>query len=57
MIATSYAFVRKLRTGKRCRLRRVVVPFVDGKILVDGNGDDSGILDVRMRVTGDVCHG
>ena len=45
------------RTRQRSRLRRVVIPFVDSEILVDGNGDDCRMLDVRVRVAGDVRHG
>ena len=42
---------------RQCRwLRRVAVPFIDGEILVDGDGDDCRVLDCRMRVAGNVSH-
>ena len=35
-------------------MRSVVVPFVDGEILVDRDGDDGRVLDGRVRVAGNV---
>ena len=44
-------------TWQRGGLRGVVIPFVNGEILVDGNGDDGRILNGRVRIARNVRDG